>query len=105
MKINVKSNGSSAFTLVEIMVVVTIVGLLVGIGVPNYLRARDTARLNCIYKNLREIESAKAQWALDHNKTTGDVVTDMTVLNDYFRQNGGVRDVIRETYVPNAIGT
>jgi prepilin-type N-terminal cleavage/methylation domain-containing protein len=105
MRIDLKNNRKSAFTFIEIVIVVTILGLLVAIGVPNFMRARDNSRLNCIRKNLREIESAKIQWALEHNKSTGATVTDMTVLNDYFRQNGGVRDVIRETYVPNAIGT
>src|SRR5258707_435191 len=88
MRIDLKNNGKSAFTFIEIVIVVTILGLLVAIGVPNFMRARDNSRLNCIRKNLREIESAKIQWALEHNKSTGATVTDMTVLNDYFRQNG-----------------
>ena len=74
MKVVFKSQRASAFTFIEIIIVITILGLLVAIGVPNFIRARDTARLNIIRKNLREIEAAKTQWALDNKKTTGDKV-------------------------------
>jgi hypothetical protein len=78
--------------------------LLVAIGVPNYMRARDNSRLNFIYSNLRQIESAKAQWALDNHKNTGDDVGDLAQLSGYLR-GGAVRDAIRETYNPNPVGT
>ena len=105
MKAVSNSQKGSGFTFIEIIIVITILGLLVAIGVPNYIRARDTARLNIIRKNLREIEAAKTQWALDNKKTTGDPVANMTVLKGYFRSTNGVLDVVRETYVPNPIGT
>ena len=92
------------FTFIEIIIVITIIGLLVAIGVPNYIRARDTARLNSIYKNLRQIEVAKTQWALENKKNVGDPVASITTLSNYFG-SGKVVDVMRETYVPNAIGT
>ena len=84
------------------IIVITVIGLLVAVAVPNYVRARDNARLNMIYHNLRRIEMAKTQYALDAKKTNGTVV-DMNTLTNYFR-DGKVNDVIHETYVPNAIG-
>jgi hypothetical protein len=83
---------------------VTIIGLLAGIGIPSMFKARDNARLNTIYSNLREIESAKSQWALENRKQTGDPVEDLAALSPYFR-GGRISDVMRETYVPNAVGT
>ena len=74
-----------------------------GIAVPNYIRARDNARLNAILHNLRRIEIAKTQYALDMKKTNGTDV-DLNSLTNYFR-DGKVNDVIHETYVPGAIGT
>ena len=91
------------FTFIEIIIVVTILGLIVGIAVPNYIRARDNARLNAILHNLRRIEIAKTQYALDMKKTNGTDV-DLNSLTNYFR-DGKVNDVIHETYVPGAIGT
>src|SRR5689334_3738337 len=93
----------SAFTFIEIIIVITILGLIVAIAVPNYIRARDTARLNAILHNLRKIEQAKTEYALEARKTNGANV-DLASLTNYFR-DGKVNDVIHETYLPNAIGT
>ena len=47
----------AAFTLLEIMIVVAIIGLLAGISTPSVLKARDTSQFNTIISNLRIIES------------------------------------------------
>ena len=99
---SIKAGGG--FTIVELAIIITIMGLLVAIGVPNYMRARDNSRLNFIYSNLRQIENAKAQWAVDNHKNTGDDVGELAQLSGYLR-GGSVRDAIRETYTPNPVGT
>ena len=104
MKTSVGSVKAAGFTIVELAIVITVMGLLVAIGVPNYLRARDNSSLNFIYGNLRQIESAKAQWAVDNHKNTGDDVGDIAQLSGYLR-GGTVHDAIRETYIPNPVGT
>jgi len=86
------------------IIVVTVMGLLVAIVVPNMIRARDNTRLNYIYSNLRTVEGAKTQWAMDNHKLTGASVTNITDLNDYFR-GGKLVGIMSETYVPNSIGT
>jgi prepilin-type N-terminal cleavage/methylation domain-containing protein len=102
MKINTRSQAG--FTLVEIMIVVAIIGLLAAIAVPNFVRARETAQLNSILNNLRLIEGAKDQWALENKKTTGATVTS-TSLEVYLRNNEWVQQLANETYNINAIGT
>ena len=104
MKINFGSSIKSGFTRIEVVLVVTIIGLLVAVGVPNYMKARDNSRLSVIYSNLQQIEMAKSQWAIANRKTTGDQVDDLAMLSPYFR-GGKITDAIRETYVPNAVGT
>jgi prepilin-type N-terminal cleavage/methylation domain-containing protein len=60
-----------AFTLVEIMIVVLIIGILVAIAVPNFIRARESARARACVANLRQIDSAKEQYAMDNRLAQG----------------------------------
>jgi prepilin-type N-terminal cleavage/methylation domain-containing protein len=104
MKIQRRLKGSSGFTFIELIIVITIIGLLVAIAVPSYIRIRDNSRLSVIYSNLRTIEHAKSEWALENHKTTGAPIADVASLNNYFR-SGTIHDALNETYIPNAIGT
>lgn len=63
-----------AFTLVEIMIVVAIIALLAAIAVPGFLRARKRSQASRILNDLRMIDSAVDQYAIETNRKTGDVV-------------------------------
>lgn len=90
------------FTLVEIMIVVAIIGLLAAIAIPSFMKARTTSQKNACINNLRQIEAAKEQWALENKKSTGDAI-DETQVNAYMKATpecpaGG-------TYTYNVVGT
>ncbi|MEA3209913.1 MAG: type pilus assembly protein PilA [Chthoniobacter sp.] len=71
-KLNKNRGG---FTLVEIMIVVAIIALLAAIAVPNFLRARKRTQATRILEDLRMIDSAVDQYAIENNKASADVVT------------------------------
>jgi general secretion pathway protein G len=54
---------------------IPIIGLLAAIAIPNFVKARTTAQMNACVTNLRQIESAKQMWALEHKKETTDTPT------------------------------
>ncbi len=59
------NNRKAGFTLVEIMIVVAIIGLLAAIAIPNFVRARSTSQQNACINNLRLIDAAQQQYALE----------------------------------------
>ena len=70
-KLNRKHAG---FTLVEIMIVVAIIALLAAIAVPGFLRARKRSQASKILNDLRMIDAAVDQYAIETNRTTNFVV-------------------------------
>jgi prepilin-type N-terminal cleavage/methylation domain-containing protein len=70
-----RKNRKAGFTLVEIMIVVAIIGLLAAIAIPNFIKARTTSQMNACINNLRQIDGAIQQWALENKKSGSDGVT------------------------------
>ena len=64
------TSRKSAFTLVEIMIVVAIIGLLAAIAIPNFIKAREASQKNACIANLKQIDGAKNTWALEQKKTS-----------------------------------
>jgi prepilin-type N-terminal cleavage/methylation domain-containing protein len=80
-------NRRVAFTLVEIMIVVAIIGLLAAIAIPNFIRARATSQANACINNLRQIDAAINEWALENGKSSGAAVTFPTNVQAYIKLN------------------
>ena len=66
------NKNRGGFTLVEIMVVVAIIAMLAAIAVPNFLRARKRSQATRILEDLRIVDSALDQYAIETNKSSGD---------------------------------
>ena len=61
----VRKTGSGAFTLVELLIVVAIVGVLLAIAIPNFIKTRVITQKSLCISNLRHIDAAMQQWALE----------------------------------------
>ena len=86
------------------MIVVAIIGLLAAIAVPSFLRARESAQLNMIANNLRMLECAKEQYALENKLSTSSAVAQADLL-PYLKGNLAIQPVAQETYDTVDVGT
>ncbi len=65
------------------MIVVAIIGLLAAIAIPNFVKARTTSQANACINNLRQIDGAKQQWALEQKQAPTAAAPDTTTLAPY----------------------
>src|SRR6059036_1722108 len=88
-KIEMKTNTfrKAGFTLVEIMIVVAIIALLAAIAIPNFVKARTTSQKSACIANLKQIDGAKATWALETKQVAGaaPTTTDLYGTTKYIR--------------------
>ena len=89
------------FTLIEIMIVVLIIAVLLAIAIPNFMKARDTSRAKACVANLRQIDTAKMQWAMDNKK----VGTDVPVDADFPVTLAGIKNHRLEVMSDAPVGT
>src|SRR5689334_21618541 len=84
----IRTTSKAGFTLVEIMIVVAIIGLLAAIAIPNFVRARTTAQQNACINNLRQLDGAKQQWALEQ-KASATASPTSTDIQPYLGRGSG----------------
>ena len=99
-KLNKNRGG---FTLVEIMIVVAIIALLAAIAVPNFLRARKRSQATRILEDLRMIDSAIDQYAIETNKVSG-AAANWTDIQAYLKKGSTLYNTTGTDLLGNAFG-
>ncbi len=81
MKVFRPNNTKTGFTLVEIMIVVLIIGILLAIAIPNFVAAREASRAKACIGNLKQIDSATQQYAMDKQINAGNYAANKPTLD------------------------
>jgi prepilin-type N-terminal cleavage/methylation domain-containing protein len=106
--LNKLSAKKAGFTLVEIMIVVAIIALLAAIAVPGFLRARKRSQATKILNDLRMIDGAVDQYAIETGRATGFTVTTTDwiayVKKDTLLYNTG-KDIFGNPYGDQVVDT
>jgi prepilin-type N-terminal cleavage/methylation domain-containing protein len=104
-KLQTKPGG---FTLVEIMIVVAIIALLAAIAVPGFLRARKRSQASKILNDLRMIDGAVDQYAIETGRKSNDVVGVVDWTN-YLKKDTHLyltgQDLFGDDYGPQTVDT
>ena len=104
-----KKTGLPTWALVVIvlgavgLVGIAVIGMLAAIAIPNFVRARNTAQMNVCINNLRMIDGAKQQWALEHRKEKTDTPTQSEVAA-YLKDGQFPVCLVGGTYTINTVG-
>ena len=93
-----------AFTLVEIMIVVLIIGLLLGIAVPQWIRARENSQSKSCIENLRKLYDAKEIFAHETNLSNGASVNMSDLWPDYISGSTAPQCPGGGSYTVNVVG-
>jgi prepilin-type N-terminal cleavage/methylation domain-containing protein len=108
MKLTAPKSRRAGFTLVEIMIVVAIIALLAAIAVPGFLRARKRSQASRIINDLRLIDSAIDQYAIETSKKSGDAVA-VTDWTNYLKKDTVLystgADILGNSYGPQTVDT
>ena len=104
--INKIRNDRSAFTLVEIMIVVAIIGLLAALAIPGFVKARKQSQGRRILNDCRQMDAAIDQWALENGKVDGATIAgNEAAIQTYLKTTWNTKDLLGNNYAVTVVGS
>jgi len=103
-KIHTITSDSTAFTLVEIMIVVAIIGFLAALALPGFVKARKQSQGRRIMNDCRQQDAAIDQWAMETCQADGATVN-TTGAATYLKTAWKTQDLLGKSFTLNAVGT
>jgi prepilin-type N-terminal cleavage/methylation domain-containing protein len=97
-------NNRSAFTLVEIMIVVAIIGLLAALAIPGFVKARKQSQGRRILNDCRQMDAAIDQWALETGQVDGNAIS-TTLAQSYLKTTWKVNDLLGNAFNVTVVGS
>jgi type IV pilus assembly protein PilA len=98
--------NKAAFTLVEIMIVVAIIGLLAALAIPGFVKARKQSQGRRIINDARQMDAAIDQWALENGKTDGQSIdTSTSGAASYLKTAWSANDLLSNAYGIGKVGS
>src|SRR5579862_8319407 len=97
-------NNKAAFTLVEIMIVVAIIGLLAALAIPGFVKARKQSQGRRILNDARQMDAAVDQWALETGQTDGNTILSSSAAT-YLKTAWGTNDLLGSAYAVGTVGS
>jgi prepilin-type N-terminal cleavage/methylation domain-containing protein len=100
---NLRRNDQG-FSLVEIMIVVAVIGLLAALAIPSFVKARKQSQGRRILNDVRQMDAAIDQWAMEKTKLDGDAI-DTTAAQSYLKFPWTTTDLFGHPYNVSVVGT
>ena len=97
-------NDRSAFTLVEIMIVVAIIGLLAALAIPGFVKARKQSQGRRVLNDVRQMDAAIDQWALEKGHVDGDAIVTTEAMT-YLKTAWKANDLLNNPYAVTVVGS
>jgi hypothetical protein len=82
------ANGSQSAANLVLIPAAIVPGMLAAIAIPNFVKARSVSQENACINNLRQIDAAKQQWALENQKKSTDIPTENDLKPYIMLRNG-----------------
>ena len=97
---------NAAFTLVEIMIVVAIIGLLAALAVPGFIKARKQSQGRRVVNDVRQMDSAVEEWALNSGQADlATIDTSLTGAGGYLKTAWPNTDLLHHAYGIGKVGS